>query len=394
MTTARWLIVCGSFTSVVLSLASCNSAPESKSGDIANASSKDERTVAVTHPMHEDLSRSVSLTAEFRPYQEVDLHAKVSGYVQEIHVDVGDHVKAGDVLAILEIPELQEDLKKAQAAVLTAQQEVQSAQAAFEETDQLNARLISASKEAAGLIAQQDLDTSSAKNRASAANLQAAKQKVEEAEAEADRVRTMADYAKIIAPFDGVVTKRFADTGSLIQAGTSSNTQSMPLVRLAELKRLRLDFPVPESSVGEVHVGDSVEINVASLGQTFTAKVSRFAQSVDDSTRTMLTEIDVENANFTFMPGMYATAQLTLADKKDALAVPIQCVSTGESPTVLVLNQDHKVEERHVSVGLETPSMAQILTGLNEQDLVVIGSRSSIPIGQVALAKEVDGSKL
>jgi RND family efflux transporter MFP subunit len=336
----------------------------------------------------------VSLTAEFRPYQEVDLHAKVSGYVREIYVDVGDHVKTGDVLAILEIPELQEDLKKAQAAVLTAQQEVQSAQAAFEETDEINTRLIAASKEAAGLIAQQDLDTSAAKNRASAANLQAAKQKVEEAEAEADRMRTMADYAKIIAPFDGVVTKRYADTGSLIQAGTSSNTQSMPLVRLAELKRLRLDFPVPESSVGEVHLGDAVEINVASLGRTFTAKVSRFAQSVDDSTRTMLTEIDVENPDFTYMPGMYATAQLTLADKKDALAVPIQCVSTGESPTVLVLNQDHKVEERQVSVGLETPSMAQILSGLNDQDLVVIGSRGSIPIGQVALAKEVDGSKL
>jgi multidrug efflux pump subunit AcrA (membrane-fusion protein) len=155
-----------------------------------------------------------------------------------------------------------------------------------------------------------------------------------------------------------------------------------------------LDFPVPESSVGEVHLGDAVKINVASLGRTFTAKVSRFAQSVDDSTRTMLTEIDVENPNFTYMPGMYATAQLTLADKKDALAVPIQCVSTGESPTVLVLNQEHKVEERQVSVGLETPSMAQILSGLNDQDLVVMGSRGSIPLGQVALAKEVDGGKL
>ncbi len=394
MSVAKRLILFSSFALVVSGLASCGSAPESKSGDNANTSPKDEPTVAVTHPKHEDLSRSVSLTAEFRPYQEVDLHAKVSGYVREIYVDVGDHVKAGDILAILEIPELQEDLKKAQAAVLTAKQEVQSAQAAFEETDQINTRLMAASKEAVGLIAQQDLDTSAAKNRASAANLQAAKQKVEEAEAEADRMRTMADYAKIIAPFDGVVTKRYADTGSLIQAGTSSNTQSMPLVRLAELKRLRLDFPVPESSVGEVHLGDAVEINVASLGRTFTAKVSRFAQSVDDSTRTMLTEIDVDNPNFTFLPGMYATAQLTLADKKDALSIPIQCVSTGESPTVLVLNQDHKVEERQVSVGLETPSKAQILSGLNEQDLVVIGSRSSVPVGQVALAKEVDGSKL
>jgi RND family efflux transporter MFP subunit len=340
------------------------------------------------------MSRSVSLTAEFRPYQEVELHAKVSGYVRDIYVDVGDHVKEGQVLAVLEIPELEEDLKKAEAAVLTAQQRVQSAQAAFEEKDQLNNRLLAASKEAAGLIAQQDLDTAADKDRAAAADLQAAKQTVEEAQAEEDRMRTMADYSKITAPFDGVVTRRYADTGSLIQAGTSSNTQSMPLVRLAELKRLRLDFPVPESSVSDVHIGDPVQIAVVSLGQTFSAKVSRFAQSVDDATRTMLTEVDVDNADFRYTPGMYATARLILADKKNALAIPIQCVSTGDNPTVLVLDNQHKVQERAVSVGLETPSMAQILSGLSEQDLVVMGSRSSIPLGQAALTREVDGGKL
>jgi RND family efflux transporter MFP subunit len=380
-------------------LAACNSAsPSSDSGktdsDKIAVSTADQPTVAVMHPTREDLSRSLSLTAEFRPYQDVDIHAKVSGYVRVINVDVGDHVKTGDVLAVLEIPELEEDLKKADAAVLTAQQEVQSAQAAFEETDQINTRLLGASKDAEGLIAQQDLDTAAAKNRASAANLQAAKQKVAEAQAEAERMRTMADYSKITAPFDGVVTKRYADTGSLIQAGTASNTQSMPLVRLAELKRLRLDFPVPESTVSDVHIGDPVEIDVVSLDQTFPAKVSRFAQSIDDSTRTMLTEVDVENPDFKYTPGMYATARLTLSDKKDALAVPIQCVSSGDHPTVLILGNDHKVEERPVSVGLETSSMAQILSGLNEQDLVIMGSRNSIPVGQVALAKEVDGSKL
>jgi RND family efflux transporter MFP subunit len=370
-------------TVILVGLAACHSSSEAPAQ--ASTPLVDQPTVAVTHPSREDLSRSVSLTAEFRPYQEVDIHAKVSGYVKEISVDVGDHVKAGDVMAVLEIPELEEDSRKAEAAVLTAQQEVQGAQAAFEETDQINARLLAASREETGLIAQQDLDTAAAKNRATSADLQAAKQKVVEAQAEADRMRTMADYAKITAPFDGVVTKRFADTGSLIQAGTSSNTQSMPLVRLAELKRLRLDFPVPESSVSDVHVGDPVEIGVVSMDITFSAKVA---------TRTMLTEVDVDNSDFRYTPGMYATARLTLADKKDALAVPIQCVSSGDNPTVLVLGDNHKVEERRVSVGLETASMAQILSGLTDHDLVIMGSRGSIPLGQVALAKEVDGSKL
>jgi RND family efflux transporter MFP subunit len=378
---------------LLFSLAGCNSQSETKTSASTTAPSDDTPTVAVTHPTHEDLSRGVNLTAEFLPYQEVAVHAKVAGYVQQINVDVGDHVKTGDVLAVLEIPELEEDLKKADAAVETAQQEVKSAEADFEETNQISTRLAAAAKETTGLIAQQDLDTASAKDRANAANLQAARQRVVEAQANADRMRTMFAYAKITAPFDGVVTKRFADTGALVQAGTTSDTQSMPVVTLAEIKRLRLEFPVPESAVSDVHIGDPVEVTVVALNKTFSAKVSRFAQKVDTSTRTMLTEADVENADFRYTPGMYATVRLTLADKKDALAVPIQCVSTGEKPTVLVINHD-KVEERPVIVGLETPSMAEIVSGLNAKDDVVIGSRNSIQPGETVAAKDVDGGKL
>jgi multidrug efflux pump subunit AcrA (membrane-fusion protein) len=196
MNRARRLALLGCLGLALAGLVACTSEADSKSTDASDTPPQDEPTVAVTHPTHEDLSRSVSLTAEFRPYQEVDLHAKVSGYVREIYVDVGDHVKTGDVLAVLEIPELEEDIKKAEAAVLTAQQQVQSAQAAFEDTDEINTRLIAASKEAAGLIAQQDLDTSAAKNRASAADLQAAKQRVDEAKAEAEREACFAYWMK------------------------------------------------------------------------------------------------------------------------------------------------------------------------------------------------------
>ena len=204
MKTTQCIVQLAAVSFVLIGLSSCGSAPDAQSP--VNGDPKDEPTVAVTHPTHEDMSRSVSQTAEFRPYQEVELHAKVSGYVRDIYVDVGDHVKEGQVLAVLEIPELEEDLKKAEAAVLTAQQRVQSAQAAFEEKDQLNNRLLAASKEAAGLIAQQDLDTAADKDRAAAADLQAAKQTVEEAQAEEDRMRTMADYSKITAPFDTRMT--------------------------------------------------------------------------------------------------------------------------------------------------------------------------------------------
>jgi RND family efflux transporter MFP subunit len=380
-------------TAFALATFSCNQAPVHDQGHPGDTTAP-AQTVEVTRVTRQDLSRGVTLTAEFKPYQEVEIHAKVAGYVKQINVDVGDHAKAGDVLATLEIPELQDDLKKAEAAVLTADQEVKSSEASFEETNQIDTRLQAAGKEAPGLIAQQELDTAAAKNRASAADLQAAKQRVVEAQANADQVRSMFAYSTITAPFDGVVTKRYADTGALIQAGTASNTQAMPLVSFAELARLRLEFPVPESAVAYVRVGNPVEVTVVSSGKTFPGTVSRFAQKVDTDTRTMLTEVDVGNPDYLYTPGMYATVRLILSEKKDALAVPIQCVSTGDKSTVLVLDKDHKVKEQEVTLGLETPTMAEILSGLDKGDLVVVGSRSSVQIGQTAVAKEMTGDNL
>ena len=334
-----------------------------------------------------------------KPWQEVEIHAKVSGYVKQINVDVGDHAKAGDIIATLEIPEIEDQLKQADAAILTAQENVKSIQAAYDESSLIGKRLNAAAQETKGLIAQQDIDTANDKNRADEANLAAAKQKVVEAQADADHLRDMVAYSKIAAPFDGVVTRRYADTGALVQAGTvqagtTGNSNSMPLVSFAELERLRLEFPVPESVVAYVHNGNPVEVTVVSSGKTFPGTVSRYAQKVDTDTRTMLTEVDVDNPDYLYTPGMYATVRLILSEKKDALAVPIECVSTGDKSTVLVLDKDHKVREQAVKLGLETPTMAEILSGLEEGDLVVVGSRSSVQVGQVAVAKEIKENNL
>jgi RND family efflux transporter MFP subunit len=389
----------GAVLATALTLSSCGadkSADAPKTEITNTGGGESQLTVAVIHPSHEDLSRSLTLTAEFKPYQEVDVHARVTGYIREIKVDVGDHVKAGDVLAVLEIPEIEEDLRKADAAVLTARQNVQAAQADFEETEQISGRLQAAGKEAPGLIAQQELDTAASKSRSNEANLEAAKERVTEAQAEDDRVKTMISYSTITAPFDAVVTRRYADTGALIQAGTSGSTASgsSAVVSLAELKRLRLEFPVPESAAASVQVGGIVQVEVAALHQTFTAKISRFAQKVDESTRTMLTETDVENSSFQYMPGMYATVRLVLDDKKDALAVPLQCVSTDSNSTVFLLDQNQKIEERHVTLGLETATMAEVLTGLTPDDRVIVGDRASLQPGRTAQAKEIAAANL
>jgi RND family efflux transporter MFP subunit len=343
-------------------------------------------SVAVTQVHRADLARSVDLTAEFLPWQEVEIHAKVAGYVKQMNVDVGDHAKTGDVLATLEIPEIQDEEKQADAAVLTAQEEVKSEQAALDESQLLAQRLNAAANESKDLIAQQDLDNANAKQRADEANLAAAQQKVAEAQANADHLRDLVAYSTITAPFDGVVTRRYADVGALVQAGTvqagtTGNSNSMPLVSFAELKRLRLEFPVPEPDVAFVHVGDPVSVTVTALDKTFEGRVARFAQKVDTSTRTMLTEVDVENADFAYTPGMYATVRLTLAAVKDALLVPIQCVEAGDEPFVLAV-RDGRIVKCPVALGLESADEAQIVSGLNDGDEVVVGNRSALQDGE------------
>ncbi len=362
-----------------LTLSSCNKAAPS-------LAPTEPVSVAVTEVRRGDLGRTVDVTAEFLPWQNVEVHAKVSGYVKQMNVDVGDHVSAGAVLATLEIPEIEDEQKQAAAAVLTAQEQVKSMQAAKEESALMAKRLNAAAKESQDLIAQQDLDNANAKARADDANVAAAEEKVTEAEANAAHIRDMAAYATIYAPFDGVVTRRYADVGALVQAGTvqsgtTGGSGSMPLVSFAELKRLRLEFPVPEPDVAFVRVGDSVTVTVTALNRTFDAPVARFAQRIDPATRTMLTEVDVDNADFAFTPGMYATVRLELAQKKDVLTVPIQCVEAGESPYVLIV-ADGKIEKRPVSLGIETAERAEIVSGLEENDQVVIGNRGGLQPGE------------
>src|SRR5690242_20226753 len=266
-------------------------------------------TVAVARAAHEDLSHELVLTAEFRPYQEIDVHAKVAGYVKNIYVDVGDRVKEGQLLTVLEIPEMQDDLTRALAAKRRSSAELERArdelvrsQSAHEASHLSYTRLAEVIKQRPNLVAQQEIDDALARDRVSEAQVGAAKealaaaeQGVQVATADEEKIKTLAAYARITAPFTGVISKRYADTGAMIQAGTASQTQAMPVVRLAEDHLLRLVLPVPESVVPRVRVGTPVAVRVPSLNRTFAGKVARFTSQVQLSTRTMDTEVDVPN---------------------------------------------------------------------------------------------------
>jgi RND family efflux transporter MFP subunit len=330
--------------------------------------------VAVGRVTREDLYNEVTIPAEFRPYLKVELHSKVSGYVDQINVDIGDQVKAGQLLARLEVPELRDELARAKAAE-------QRAEADYKDAHLVYTRLSAVDKAHPNLVAQQELDAAEAKDGTAEAAIAGAK-------AEVQRDQTLLAYTHITAPFDGVITHRYADPGSLIQAGTASDTQSMPLVCLSDNYRLRLDFPVSVAYVKDIQIGDQVEVRVQSLkGKPFTGIISRSTQKVDEDTRTMIMEIEVPNPKLELVPGMYATVVLKVERRPQALAVPTEAISTDKKTSVYVVNREQEIEERPVTLGLETPGKYEVLSGLKEGDLVMIGSRSQVKPGQKVEAK-------
>lgn len=325
--------------------------------------------VAVARVTREDLYSEVTIPAEFRPYNEVQLHAKVSGYLDRINVDFGDQVKAGQLVAQLEVPELRDELDQALAAQKRAEADYWNTHLAY-------TRLQAVDQEHPNLLAQQELDTAEAKDRTAAAALAAAK-------ADAEKYQAMLGYTRITAPFDGVITRRYVDPGVLIQAGTSSATQSLPLVCVSDNYRLRLDFPVSVAYVKDVRPGTEVEVRVDSLDdRRLTGKISRCTQKVDESTRTMTAEIEVPNSRLEFVPGMYATVVLKADRHSNSLSIPTEAVSSGQTSSVYLVNAKHEIEERPVTLGLETPNRYEVLAGLMEGELVFVGSRSQVHLGQ------------
>ena len=357
---------------------------------------------AVAPVKRETIATTLSIAGQFVPYQNVDLHAKVAGYIRKINVDIGDHVHQGQVLAVLEIPELVAEVDEARAAMHHAEEEIQRAQSEVSRAEADNValhanavRLVNTDKARPGLIAQQELDDATAKDRASQAQvdaakstLAAAKQQLEVAKANLQHYSALSDYSKIIAPYNGVVTWRFSDTGALVQAGTSTSS-GLPVVTLAEIDLLRLRIPVPESMASKVRLDDPVDVHVQATGEHFTGKVARFTNSLDPSTRTMQVEIDVPNPTYRLQPGMYADVTLLSGRQANVLTVPINALQRGQDKTtVLVVSAQNRVQRREVQTGAEDSNNVEILSGLSEAERVIIGNLASYQPGQLVQPKE------
>ncbi len=367
----------------------------------ASATESQEQIVPAARVVRSDISTSSVLTGEFEPFQEIEVMAKVAGYVQSISVDIGDRVTAGQLLAVLEVPEMKDDIARATAAIEQSSAEIEAAkdelarsESAYQIAHLSYTRVQEVAQREKGLIPLQEVDESHSRDLIAQAQLNAAKSKlrvaeerVQVAKAEEARARTMGNYVSITAPFAGVISRRYAHPGALVQAGTSSQSQAMPVVRLSQIHVLRLSLPVPESVVASVKVGQPVEVRVSALNQTFAGHVTRFTNKVDQSTRTMTTQVDVPNPDGNILPGMYAEATLGLDHHRDVLTVPLEALDRTAAGVRVYAVRGGTIEIVPVELAIEDDQKAEVKSGLNEGDVVVTARRASLKQGQRVTAE-------
>lgn len=380
--------------------AGCVSGHNAQADDPAKAP-----TAAVVKAARHDLADNLEIESELEPFQEIEVYAKVSGYIRKLYVDWGTHVKQGQLLAVLEIPELQQQLQQDEASVRRSEQdfsraheELNRAESAYTVAHLTYTRLADVQKSRPELVAQQEIDVAQGKDLEANAGVSSAKDALAAAEqallaarAALRKDQALFDYARITAPFDGVVTEIYAYTGALLPAGTSSSKGALALCRLSQNNLLRLVIPVPERAVSEIRVGQTIAVDVSGANKTFDGKIVRFSDQIDTQTRTMHTEVEVPNPKYELVPGMYASAKIPLRSAANVLTVPVQAVQTGGEGqgAVLLVDSSNRLQKRAVKLGLQTATQVEIVSGLREGEMVVYGEQGQYKEGELVKPKMI-----
>jgi membrane fusion protein (multidrug efflux system) len=304
--------------------------------------------VKVTRPTRGEIIRYVTLPGGIRANQQATLYAKVAGYLKAIGVDKGDRVQAGQSLAEIEVPELLADLARYKAEVKVADTDYQRASAA--------------QKKAPDLVTPQSVDEAKGRLDIASANL--------------EHTETLLRYAKVTAPFAGVVTARFVDSGAFIPSATSgSAAQNAAIVTIADFNTVRAQVAVPESEASLVQVGQPVKLSVEGLaGRTFDSKVARLSYALEEATRTMLVEADLPNADLMLRPGMYATIRIGVEKHQDALLIPVEALVMEKANAFAFLADGAKAKKLPIKTGFNDGTRVEVLSGLTgNENVIVVG---------------------
>ncbi len=318
--------------------------------------------VQTIHPKRGEIVRRVTLPGNVMAYQEATLYAKVAGYLKTINVDKGDTVKKGETIAEIEAPEMLADLVKAEA-------EAEAAQLDYK-------RVTEAQKKASDLVMPQTVDAAKAKSGVAVAGVQ--------------RIETLLSYAKITAPFSGVITKRWVDPGALIPAPTSSSTsKSAAVVTLMDFSTVRIDAAIPDTEAPLVKKDLPVKVTVDELpGRAFQGTITRFAYALDESTKTMATEVEISNSDLALRPGMWATVEIELQKKEKALLIPAEALVTDKNKMSIFVVRDNKALKVLVVTGFDDGANVEILKGCGPNDAIIIAGKQSVTDGQKVQATE------
>ncbi len=345
--------------------------------------------VKVIRAERADVSRTITLPATVEAFEVAPLHAKVSGYLKEIAVDIGDRVTREEVLAVLDVPEMSAEYAAAEGRLAEARAQQAKAQADLA-LQTLVVQRHRALRER-GAVTQQDLDEAQARHRAARAALELASAQVKSAAAELERLRALMQYATIRAPFDGVVIERRADPGGLIQAGTSS-ASVVPILTVARTDRVRVFVDIPESEVRYVDSSDHATFAPKALeGLTFSERLTRFARALSPSTGTMRAEIDFVNPDGRLYPGMYGMLTLQLETHRNAVTLPSAAVTVDKrGRSYLWVVENGLARRKMVRTGLDDGIRVEIVEGLSGGEQCISGVSGAVSDGAAVRVIGVD----
>src|SRR3989449_6351573 len=323
-----------------------------RGGGVASSPAKTEPPLEVktVHPFRGTITRNVTLPGEVKAYQQATLYAKVAGYLKTITVDKGDRVKESDLIADIEVPEMLADLARYKAEVEVAELDYK--------------RLSESQKKAPDLVVPQTVDN--------------AKGKLDVAKASLERTETLLGFAKITAPFSGVITKRMVDPGAFIPAATSgSAAQNAAIVTLTDFNRVRVQVAVPELETSLIATGQPVGVTVDGLpGRSFDGNVTRFSYALDEATKTMLAEVELPNPKLELRPGMYAIVKIGIERKDDALLVPVEALVTERAGASVFTVVGAKAKKIPVKIGFNDGAYVEIVSGVKaDQPVILVGKR-------------------
>jgi RND family efflux transporter MFP subunit len=325
-------------------------------------------TVAVTHPAKGSAAEEVTLPGNIQAFTDAAIFARTSGYLKARHADIGSRVKAGQMLAEIDTPEVDQQLLQARADLASAQANAKLAKTTSDRYEDLMK---------SDSVSRQDLDNAQG-------NYEAKQAAVLSADANVKRLEAMQKFRVVYAPFDGVITARNIDIGALIPAGSGAKE----MFHIAAVGRLRIFINVPQTYTSAIKIGTEAEIEIQNMpGRTFTGKTARTAQSIDPNSRTLLTEIDLDNPRGEILPGSFAQVHLKLPTDATTFRVPVNTMIFRSEGMRLAVVKNGVVSLVPVQIGRDFGTTIEIVSGLKGSESIVVNPPDSLADGQsVAVA--------